>query len=102
MSKFIHITFSNGDVYRIDALIAAKSRATYYSSLDFERGDAGDLNTAYTSELEYSLTDHLELLDWVDNNMDWSDFKESAELVSSSNVDCDIEFTNARKEVVEE
>lgn len=99
-SKFIIIAFSDGD-YKIPADIIAKDRAKYYAELDSERGD-GEYDEIYKEEYEYTMNDNYELIDWAENNMDWSDISDQAERISiSDDVDHNYEWINANKRVEE-
>lgn len=76
--KQIEITFPNGEVWRVPAEVVAKDRAEYYSQLDFEQGHTASKEDAYVEELNYALNDHGELLDYLQNNMDWTDVQAHA------------------------
>jgi hypothetical protein len=91
MEKYVVVTFSNGDVYRIPASVIADSRASSYAVLSAMK---------YDEEYEHTLNDNVELIDWAENNMDWSDVESVAELVMSNDVNFEDEWRNADKEIV--
>lgn len=100
MSKFIIIEFSDGE-YKIPADIVAKNRAEYYAKLDSENGD-GEYDAIYKEEYEIVMKDDYELIDWAENNMNWSDVSDHAQQISvADNIDHDYEWTNADKRVEE-
>lgn len=71
--KHIEITFPNGEVWRIPAQVVAEDRARYFSELDFKRGHAADKELAFQAELRFALRHNDELVDYLQNNMDWTD-----------------------------
>ncbi len=85
--------------WRIPADVIAHSRSHYYATIDVERGDAPDYDTAYNREYRYAMTDEVELIDWASNNMDWSEVKDKVERVpeKTAEIDYDREWTNAEK-----
>lgn len=78
--KLLVVEMSDGKRWAIPALLVAKDRAAYYAKLDSEQGD-DDYDTIYKEELDYTLSDDYELIDWAHNNMNWSDVSEHAILV---------------------
>ena len=92
--KRIRITFSNGDCWSIPAAIVAEAYGTHFAEID--------PTTTYEEEFRYCLGDNGELIDWLCNNMDWTDVKEYAEYGPVVGLDYDKEFCNAGKEIVEE
>ena len=100
MSLSIQITFSNGEKFEIPANAIAEPRAEYYSKR--ESNDEDRIKT-YSGELDIALHDGEVLIDWLQNNMDWSDVKHAAKKLPMQNrqVDFDKEFTNAKFEVLE-
>lgn len=75
LSQKIRFTVEDGRVYELAALLVAENRADYYASRDPD--------TTFNDELEYSLTDHDELIDWAVNNMNWDDVAYAATLVEN-------------------
>jgi hypothetical protein len=98
--KFVDVTFSDHTTWRIPAEQIAAARAHYFAEGDAARGD-GSYEEVYAQELEYTLGDRAELLDYLENSMDWSDFADTAVLVAAPRyqVEYDREFTNAPKEL---
>jgi hypothetical protein len=99
--KHIQITFPNGEVWQVPAEVVAKDRAEFYSQLDFERGHASSKEDAYVEELNYALNDPVELIDYLRNNMDWSDVQAHAVRVpvAQNAYDYGEAFDDARFEV---
>lgn len=82
--KYVKVTFSNGDKFKIPAGVVANSRAKYYA--DHDEGKLTDdnkeaWNKTFYKETEYTLSDDYELTDWLFNNMDWEDVKDRAEKI---------------------
>jgi hypothetical protein len=71
--KHIEIKFPNGEVWRIPAQVVVESRAEYFSELDYKRGHSADKELAFQAELKFALRHDDELLDYLQNNMDWND-----------------------------
>jgi hypothetical protein len=72
-ATFVECTFRDGQVWRVPALVIAENRARYYADTD--------PSTTYEEELEFTLTDRFELLDWMRNNMNPEDFEAAAEQI---------------------
>ena len=72
MARYIEIS-DNGYVWHIPIGVIADNRAKYYA-------DKGD---DYQEEYEYTASDSYEAIDWMQNNMDWCDYSDVAELIKS-------------------
>lgn len=81
MAKYLEVTFPDNSVWRIPLKPIAENRAAYYAKLDVERGDADDYDAAFAIEVEWVLEDYYEAIDWAENQMGWSDFKDYAQMV---------------------
>ena len=92
-----------GDTFRVPVKIIAESRAAYYAKVDADAGE-GTFEDRYKEELEYSLSDNSELLDWASNNMNWSDLSGYAVKMRKDKRPADLqkEWTNADKEIIED
>lgn len=100
MAKEIHITFSNGEVYRVPAKMIAEYRADYYAT-KFE-GEEGTYEEIFEKEM-WALDDKNELLSWMSNNMNWEDIEDDVTLLRiESDIDKNYEFTNTKKRIVDE
>lgn len=94
--KYLKVSFSNGEIYSISAEIIAKNRADYYAAID-----AVDIGgKEWQEEVDYALKDSYEIIDWVSNNTDWKDIKEHAKLIEKKDINYDVEFPNAEKEII--
>lgn len=85
MTKYLDVTFSDGNEFLVPATVVAEERAAYFAGVDAARDF--DSTTAsykeifdrvYKEELEYTIGDNFELKDWAWNNMDWQDVKNQA------------------------
>lgn len=100
--KYVFIEFSNGEVFKVPAEVIAENRAEYYASLDSKRYEDVDYEDVFEGEKEHTLSDELELLDWLKNRMNWEDIEEEAEKVDiDQNISYNDEFTNAEFSVGE-
>lgn len=94
MAKKLRVTMPDGSEWDVPAEIIAKSRADYYCSVDAE--------TEFDEEYEYTLSDHEELIDWAENNMNWEDVEKFAQpLGARTKTDYQEGWVNGDKEVVE-
>lgn len=98
MVEKVRVTFSNGERYDIPAEFIAEHRADYYAS-KYE-GEEGTYDEVFEKEM-WVVDDRLELLDWLSNNMNWSDVADAAEFVGQADVDKESEFVNAEKTAIE-
>ena len=98
MQKYIQIKFGNGERYIVPASVIAKSRADYYAiNVDGYEENSSE----WKSEYDYSLGDDGELMDWIQNNMDWVDLKEHAiKQDAKSDYDYDKEFFGAEIQII--
>lgn len=94
----IAVYYNNKRVGDIPARVVAEQRAVYYANLDSakftEPTKTEVYHTIYESELNDALIDRHILLDWTENNTDWTDVGEhfyGPEWVLSENWD-DLEF----------
>lgn len=85
--EYVNMTFSDGRKFRIPAEIIADSKANYYSSRDE--------STTYEEEYEIAIKDAFGLQDWLQNNMNWEDVEDEAELINRKEADPSEEFVNA-------
>jgi len=79
MAKKILVKFSDGKTYAIPAEFVANARAKYYADKDVLK-NGGIFAEIFQQEFEYTMKNDDELLDWLENNMNWEDVKEVAEL----------------------
>ena len=75
MTKYVKVTFSNGDKFKIPATTIAHERAKHFASSDVEDEKSAEWIKVYEEERKITLDDY-ELKDWLFNNMDWKDVAE--------------------------
>jgi len=105
--KYLIVTFSDGKKFRIKAGAVATHRATYYAIKDLENIKdklfPEEYNSEYdrikTKEYNCAMMDEYELIDWAQNNMDWSMLVPFAEEEESKIINYDEEWCNAEMEV---
>lgn len=68
-SRTITITFPNREEYILPAYIVANHRTEFYAEKEnFEKG-----SRTWHLEFDLFMKDTEELIDWLENNMDWED-----------------------------
>lgn len=101
MSKIptLEVEFSDGRIFRVRAAVIAEDRARYLANNDHSGG--GSLwRQTFEAEFDYALADNAELLDWANNNMDWSQLETSAVETFSNPINRDAEWSNAEKRIL--
>ena len=75
MTKYLYVTFSNREIWRVEAEKIAKIRAEYYVDVDIANGNRLEENRkkAMKEEIDFVLNDTYEIIDWASNNMNWED-----------------------------
>lgn len=102
--EYLYVRFPDKRNYQIPARFIAEDRAKYYAKLDSEKEGASSALSAlsafqrvFESEVEFALGDSFELLDWANNNMNWSDVQGVAKLFEQPELDLNREWTKAYK-----
>lgn len=88
--KFLIVKFNKGVNYKIPARFIAADRARYYANIDGYEEDSQE----YLDELNRGLETEFEIFDWVQNNMNWSDLKDSAIRIEDDEFDVEEEWDN--------
>ena len=91
--KFLYVTMLDNSVWRMNAEIIAKDKATYYMNIK---------GYDYEEILNETLSNQDLLIDWAENNMAWIDVKDDALMIKKGNIDYDAGWFNGNKHVVEE
>ena len=95
--KVIEVTMSNGDVWEVDAEAVADHRISHY------RENHTDEPNWEKEEREWLMSDDYELIDWMQNNMDWADIEPHADKIEDGeSEDWFIEFINSDMKIVGE
>jgi hypothetical protein len=92
-TKQIQITMPDGSIFGVPAELVAQNRARYY-------GDKEGYQSRI-KEYENTLKDNRELLDWAQNNMNWSDVAHAAILIRPGKVDYQEGWVNGTRRVWE-
>jgi len=90
------LTFDSGEKWQIPLEFVAKHRANYYKGRAEEKGE-DDFN--YEEEVDYIMTDDYEGIDWLQNNMDYEEFKDVVIKIPALPRDSD--WINAASEIIE-
>lgn len=96
--KWIKVVFSNGEVYKVPATIVAKDRANYYA-----KNTKDDAKEVYEEELQNTLNDDFEIIDWAQNNMNWEEVAEHAvRFYDESKIDFHKEWISNELDIIED
>lgn len=100
--KYLRIEMPDGSVWELPAQMIAHERAKYYAESDAGRPDGDEFDRVYAEEVEYSLSEDSELLDFAAGNFNWSDVQSSCRMVEGpKSVDYDAGWRNGRKWIEE-
>jgi len=88
--KEIIIEFPNGDKFSVSAKEIALNRTNYYES----QGEFGYKSNEWHEEFEHSMQDDI-LIDWLVNDINWSDIKHCATKIVNGECDYDKLFPDA-------
>ena len=99
--KTIRTLMPDGTKWDVPAHLVADHRAKYYAKNDTD--NEHDYAEVYRKELEFTLGNSDELIDWACNNMDWDMVKDSSKKVSPASVRCDYQdgWVNGPKTIEE-
>ena len=92
--KIIELTFEDGEVWQIPLDIIANHRADYYQS-------KGEPDFNYEEEVAFVMNDDYEGQDWLQNNMDYEDFKDYVTIIPNTKPQTK-DWINAESEIKEE
>lgn len=94
----LQVEMDDGSLWNVPATQIADSRANYYS----DTADESDYDVdVYVSEFVFTLKNEEALIDWAENNMDWSDVAPFAYQVKPPrNVDYQDGWTNGMKDLI--
>jgi len=92
--KYLRVTMPDGSKWDVPARVIATSRADYYYDQDFGISQENLYYQALSSDYK--------LIDWAENNMDWSDVAECAVKVEEEPEPVDYQegWVNGEKEIV--
>jgi len=96
MTKYIRIEMADGK-WDIPAAIIINNRAEYYSN---QENNYADKNRVYGEEVDFLENNDNEIIDWLENNMDWNEVKASANKVENITVNYADGLCNGKKEVI--
>lgn len=96
-NRFVRVTMPDGSRWDVPVMHIALARARYYAH---EYGDS--VGTSLEQDTEPLFVDESEILDWAQNDMNWSDVKDVAERAPNSPVEIDWEngWVSGPKEIV--
>lgn len=93
MKKQIQVEMPDTSIWGVPAELVAKDRADFYTKTEGE--ESGKTEYAFT------LDDNEALIDWSENNMNWSDVSHAAILIRPGRVDYQEGWVNGPKRIVE-
>jgi hypothetical protein len=92
----------DGSEWDVPAGLVADNRAAHYAHNDTSDTGGEPYATIYKLELEHTLNNHDELVDWAENNMNWSDVSHAATMCKPGPVDYQEGWVNGAKTIVQE
>lgn len=96
MTKQIHVTMPDGSIWAVPAELVARHRAAYYAAKEGEA--SGKREYAYALGMNDDV-----LVDWAENNMNWTDVAHAARLyMRAGSVDFQEGWLNGAKRVVQQ
>lgn len=99
-TKYIRIEMPDGSEWDIPAAAVDHHRSSYYATKE-SQGSMEKHTEIYDIEMECVLGDHKELIDWSENNMNWSAVSGLASLHKAATVDYQDDWVNGPKMIVE-
>lgn len=80
----IQITFPDGSIWEIPTIVISSHRASYYAKKESGR-DTSSLKyeKIYFREVRYTENNSDEIVDWISNNMNWSDISRNAVIIKT-------------------
>lgn len=94
--KKVMIELEDGRLFSVNAQVVAKSRAEYYAQIDVKDDPSLKFEEVYDKEFAYSISSEDELVDWLENNMNWYDLdpieEQNGTMPSLSDVDVEDMF----------
>lgn len=91
---------SNGSKWDVPFLIIASYRAKYYARKDSGKTSGEEYERIYQAEMKIGMEEEEMMVDWAENNMDWSDVKEYSSKFSDAEPDFQDGWVNGEKEVI--
>lgn len=92
--KYIRVTMPDGSKWDVPAKVVAESYAKYYSDEDTGYCE-------YDDEYDLIMGDNVGLVDWAENNMDWTEVSDAASQAVAPSVDYEQGWVNGQKEIME-
>lgn len=91
--KFLRVTMPDNSMWKVNVDEIAEDRAEYYSE---SKGED------YDEILKETLENEDILIDWAENNMDWSTIQPKAIKIKDGNVDYEDGWHNGDKTIITE
>lgn len=101
--KYIRCEMRDRTIWDIPAKFIAEDRAKYYAERDTGETEGKEFNKIFKEEVKYALKYTEELLDWAENNLNWSDVEDRAEFQEQGEVeepDYEEDWVNGEKEII--
>jgi hypothetical protein len=100
MKKVIRITMPDSSIWDVPAYIIAAHRATIFAQSD-SNGDESLFRTIFKAEFDSVYNDDIELINWAQNCMCWSDIEYAAERIDyKGDLDYDYGWRNGVIQVI--
>jgi len=102
--KFIRTVMDDGSEWDVPVRVIADHKGRYYANIKDEyRADKKSTDEEiYNREFEELMNaeDDYDIIDWAENNMDWSDVEQYAVKVSTKKPDFQEGWMNGEKEII--
>lgn len=95
MIKVITVNMPDGSQWEVPCSVIAEDRAVYYAE------DTDKEKRPYDEVYKETMSDMDILIDWGENNMNWSYLKQYANIVKNPNVDYEEGWANGYKVIKE-
>lgn len=95
MKKVIIVTMPDSSQWQVPCDVIAEDRAVYYSE------DTDKNKRSYDEVYEETMSNMELLIDWGENNMNWSYLKQYSEMIKHPNVDYEDGWCNGYKRINE-
>jgi len=99
--KYLEVEMSDGSVWRVPAGVIACHRAGHYAAR--EKCEADPYAKIFEEELDFTMSNAHELIDWAKNNMEWKYVSEFASMYKPANANIfHKSWANAPMQVIQE
>lgn len=100
LDKYLEVEMPDNSRWAVPIRLIAEHRAAYYAKADFDEF-GGDVALSLKEDTEPLFeSDHYEIEDWAQNNMNWKDVKPHAKQIALAKIDWEDGWCNGEKRVI--